>query len=163
MNTPPPISNLPDDVDTIDLELIQADIDDDTPEVLGAVLDSALAAGALDAVCVPLVMKKSRPGVRLEILVHPENTERLAALILRETTSLGLRRLPVKRHGLARRVEEIIWNNHVIRVKLGLWNGRPIKAKPEFEDCRAAAAAENRALRDVLDWARQEAARFLEQ
>lgn len=155
-------SHLPADAEWTSLQLLQADMDDESPEVLGAVREKALELGALDAVSVSIQMKKDRPGTRLEILARPEDSERLATLLLRETSTLGVRRLPIERVALARREEVLSVAGERIRVKLALWNGKPFKAKPEFEDCRRAAVTSGHPLRDVLEAARREAARFLD-
>lgn len=147
--SPTAARHLPADCEREALELLQADMDDETPEHLGAVMEDLLAAGALDAVCVPLIMKKGRPGVRLDVLLRHEDRERLAAMILRETTTLGVRAFSVHRYALARRQEVAAAFNHPVRVKVALWNGKPLKAKPEADDVRRVAAAEKVPARDV--------------
>lgn len=153
-------SSLPDDAELADLELLQADIDDESPEVVGAFLQTALDAGALDATASPLIMKKGRPGLRIEVLALPDGAEAMVALLLRETSTLGVRRLSVKRHGLARRMETVEVLGHCVRMKVALWNGRPIKSKAEFEDCRRVAAETGRPLRDIMALAAIEANRL---
>jgi uncharacterized protein (DUF111 family) len=150
MTTP----HLPDDVHVERLELIEADLDDESPEVVGVFLERALECGALDAVAMPVVMKKGRPGVRLEVLCRPEESAALGALLLRETGTLGFRKRAVERVALARREEAIEVEGYRIRVKVALWEGRALRAKPELEDCRVAARALGRPLRAVLEQAR---------
>lgn len=141
--------HLPADCERQTLELLQADLDDESPEHLGAVVDDLLAAGALDAVLVPVIMKKGRPGVRLDVLLRHEDRERLAALVLRETTTLGVRVFSAHRYALARRQEVVPAFDQPVRVKVALWNGKPLKAKPEADDVRRVAAVAKVSAREV--------------
>ncbi len=141
--------HVPNDAHLVRLVLLQADIDDETAERLAAFAESAMEGGALDCMLLPVMMKKGRPGTRVEILVPPERAQEFTARLLRETTTLGVRRITVERTSLARRMELIDVDGHRIRVKVALWNGRAIRAKAEFEDCRQVAAATGRVLADV--------------
>lgn len=153
--TKPAPRHLPADCDRQTLELLQADMDDESPEHLAAVVDDLIAAGALDAVLVPIIMKKGRPGVRLDVLLRHDDRERLAALVLRHTTTLGVRVFSVHRYALARRQEVVSAFDRPVRVKVALWGGKPLKHKPEADDVRRVAAEVNVPARDVEDAARQ--------
>lgn len=155
--------HLPDDVMLSRLELLQADLDDESPEIIGEVLQAVLEAGALDASCLTTLRKKNRPGHRLEVLVRPEDRDRLVALLLAETSTLGVRSVPVERFALARREETVEILGHSVRIKIALWNGRPLKAKPEFDDCLRVAEQTRRPVRDIMALANGRILALLEQ
>lgn len=154
-----PSRGLPADATRERLVMLAADLDDETPEVLAVALERALAEGALDAVCVPVTMKKGRPGHRIEVLARPEDADRLVALLLRETATLGVRVTTVERIALAREETSVQLDGHTIRIKWALWEGEALRAKPELEDCRAVAQATGRPLREIVEQARQLARR----
>ncbi|MCB2153788.1 DUF111 family protein [bacterium] len=147
-----------DDLTIETLDLLQADLDDESPEVLAAACEALLAAGALDVVCLPMTMKKGRLGTRLEVLAQPQDSARLIRMMLTETSTLGVRRLPVERTAMARRFAEVEVFGESVRVKVALLDGKPLKAKPEFDDCRRIAGATGQPVRTVLA-AAQEAIR----
>ena len=123
------------------VELLEATIDDATPELLGHAAEGLREAGALDVWFTPALMKKGRPGQVLHVLVRASERSRLAEVVFRETTTFGLRVLPVERVLLEERREAVEVADASIRVRLGFLSGRLVTASPEFEDCRRAAAA----------------------
>ena len=129
---------------------LETTVDDVPGEVLGHVIDRALATGAADAWITPVTMKKSRPGHTVHVLVAPELAAAAATLLLRETGSLGLRRRLVERVALPRRTTTVNVDGHPVRIKHGPWG-----AKPEHDDVVAAAAALGRSLREVAEAARR--------
>lgn len=124
--------------------VLQADVDDMTPEYVPGLIEACLEAGALDAVVHGVLMKKGRPGWRLEVQVEPSRREKVEEALLRHSTTLGVRGWSVQRHTLARRLETRVWRGHGIRVKMRRVPGDegPERAKAEYEDVAAAAAAE---------------------
>jgi TIGR00299 family protein len=80
--------------EALTISVLESNIDDSTPEVLGYAMERLLDAGALDVTLTPLLMKKSRPGSLLTVLARPQDVETLAAIVLSETSSLGLRSFP---------------------------------------------------------------------
>lgn len=136
------------------LDVLQADLDDESPQTLGALIGRLLEAGALDAHLTPLVMKKNRPGCRIELLCSPEDREKFLELLFRETTTLGVKARSCERYALARRFEEIHLEGCRIRLKIASLDGEDLRAVPEFEDCKAAADSLGRPLRDVIEQAR---------
>ncbi len=129
---------------------IETNLDDLSPEIVGATLDRLLAAGALDAFFTPAQMKKNRPGVLLTVLCEPDAVERMADVIFRETTSFGLRLSEKRRLKLERRFESVQTAHGEIQVKLGFdARGTLLQVAPEFESCRAAAERAGVALREV--------------
>jgi uncharacterized protein (TIGR00299 family) protein len=125
--------------------LLEVNVDDVTGEVLGHAVAALLAAGAHDAWAAPIVMKKGRPAHTVAALVDPADAERVAAVLLAETGSLGVRASTVRRWPQRREEVTVDVAGHPIRVKVAA--GR---AKPEFDDAAAAAAATGRPLREVL-------------
>lgn len=131
--------------------VLEANIDDMNPQLFGYVQQKLLEAGALDAFGVPVQMKKGRPGMILTVLATPAGAEELCRILLRETTTLGVRMRNEARRILQR--EHVVVNSTwgPIRIKLGLWpNGEVANCAPEFEDCRAIAEAAGIPLKKVL-------------
>jgi len=129
---------------------LAANLDDCTGEEIGFVMEQLLAAGALDVWTTPISMKKSRPGVLLSVLTRPDEAAILEDVILRQTTSFGVRRTTAARSKLAREHITVETKFGAIRVKIGKRNSDAIKAMPEYDDCRAAAERHGVALREVM-------------
>ena len=146
---------LPDDVELRQLDLLTADIDDDTAENLAFAEKQLFEGGALDVVRVPVVMKKGRQGTRLEVLCEEENRKDLLRVIFRETTTIGVRHTAVQRYALTRESATIEVAGHPVRIKVVFYGGQPLKAKPEHEDCVEAARATGRPVRDIVNLARR--------
>ena len=134
------------------MELV-CDVDDATPQVLGHVLARLLEAGALDATLSPLLMKKNRPGLTLTALCDEARLPEVEELILRETTSLGVRRHPVSRRVLNRRAHEVATEFGPLKGKLAWFPSNPGHARfsPEYEDCVRVAAERGVPLREVYE------------
>lgn len=99
-----------------------------------------MEGGALDVSYTPLHMKKNRPGTLLMVIARPEDAERLAGMIVRESATLGVRMRHMERLKAERREEEIETPLGAVRVKLKLVGGRIVDVAPEYDDCRALAA-----------------------
>lgn len=138
---------------------VAADIDDCSPQVLAHAAERLMAAGARDVTLHPLVMKKGRPGTRLEALVDDARLGKIEDLILVETPTLGLRRHRVERRVLDRRWRVVRTPFGSIRLKGAQVPGGAWKEAPEYEDCRRAALRARRPLREVMDAARRAAGR----
>jgi pyridinium-3,5-bisthiocarboxylic acid mononucleotide nickel chelatase len=121
------------------LWLIQADVDDLSPEYFAGAQTALLEAGALDAVLLPVGMKKGRPGTRLEVLAPAGRLADLEQIVFRSTTTIGVRRWPVERTMLEREIEETQWRGQRIRWKRVRLPDGTSRAKPEYEDIAAAA------------------------
>jgi len=132
--------------------VLEASLDDCNPQVVGYVLERALELGALDAYAAPVQMKKFRPGVVVTLLVRPAQREEMVALLLRETTTLGVRATPTERIVLEREFITLTTEFGAIRLKAAA-NGE--KATPEYEDCRAAARRYDVSIHSVMDAARR--------
>lgn len=117
------------------LTLITAEIDDMPAELLGAALESLIAAGALDCHFVPVQMKKNRPAVSLHVLANHQRIDALLTIIFKETSTFGVKLLPCERLSLRRRQEKVRTQFGEVKVKLGLWGETVLRTSPEYEDC----------------------------
>jgi pyridinium-3,5-bisthiocarboxylic acid mononucleotide nickel chelatase len=131
------------------LWMIETNIDDSSPQVLGHVMDRAFALGALDCYFTPVQMKKNRPGVLLSILCRTEDRARLSEVLFSETTTLGVRSYEVERRALQREVIKVSTQYGAIDVKVAHLNGHLVKEMPEYEQCRQAALSAGVPLRAV--------------
>ena len=129
---------------------LSANLDDCTGEVLGATLERLLAAGALDAWCTPITMKKSRPGWMLSVLSAPADAPKLEAILFAETTTLGVRRCVCERTKLSRRHVTVETPYGPVRIKVGYRGQRELTASAEFADARRAAEAHGVPVKEVL-------------
>jgi hypothetical protein len=126
--------------------VLETNIDDSTPEVLGYAMDRLLEQGALDVTLTPLFMKKNRPGTLLSVVARIEDRETLAGIILSETSSLGLRVYQAERRIQARRLVEVETPHGKVRIKVA---GSGAFA-PEYEDCRRLAESSGVPLKQVM-------------
>lgn len=131
------------------LAVLECNLDDCSPQVLGAVMELLMSRGALDAWVAPVVMKKGRPGHLVGVLTDGEHHAALIETLLTETTTLGVREHVVTRTALERRHETVQTKWGPVRVKLGLRGDAVLNATPEFEDCRALAALVKVPVKDV--------------
>lgn len=137
--------------------LLECNLDDSTGEMLGYAMEQLFAEGALDVWFTPIQMKKSRPATILSVLVHPEQADAIAQIILRETSTLGLRKLLVKRIVAERRLREVETPWGKVRVKEKWLAGERATVSPEYEDCARVARAQSIPLHQVFDAVRQAA------
>jgi uncharacterized protein (TIGR00299 family) protein len=133
-------------VEATTVSVIEANIDDSSPQVLGYAMDRLLEQGALDVTLTPLLMKKSRPGTLLRVIALPEDQEALAQLVLAETSTLGLRIHTAERRVQARDIVEVETPHGKARIKV---SGDGSFA-PEYEDCRRLAAETGTPLKQIL-------------
>jgi uncharacterized protein (TIGR00299 family) protein len=130
--------------------VIEANVDDMTGELAGHALSALFAAGALDAWAVPIVMKKGRPGLTLAAIGPSEQADVLARAMLRETSSIGVRILPLQRLERPRRIVEVTTPFGTIPVKISAGPYGPAVIKPEFDACALAAQANHVSVREVI-------------
>ena len=142
-----------------DVVLLETNLDDASPDVLGYVHERLLDLGAADVWFTPIQMKKNRPAVMLSALVSPSLQARATDLLMRETTTLGVRVRPVMRHRAEREMVDLETSLGPARVKLKKWGDEVIDASPEYEDCRRLAMEHSMPLQDVLRLVKQEASR----
>ena len=139
------------DWETDRIAVLETNLDDINAEILGAFVETALAAGALDVFHTPIQMKKSRPGVLLTVLCAEADADKFAELILRETTAFGVRRQLAERRKLRREFAEVKTPFGKITVKIGRLGGKVIQAAPEFESCKKAAAQAKVPLKQIYE------------
>jgi pyridinium-3,5-bisthiocarboxylic acid mononucleotide nickel chelatase len=125
--------------------VIEANIDDASPQLIGYAVDLMLQAGALDAVVIPAQMKKGRPGVLIQVITEVEKREVLAAILFRETTTLGIRFHTAERRVQTREWIEVQTPHGIVRVKAGEHG-----FAPEYEDARKIAELTGIPLKQVL-------------
>ncbi len=139
-----------------EIVILEANLDDLNPQLIGYIMDLAFAEGALDVFNTPVQMKKNRPGTVLTILAPTDREERLRALLFRESSTLGIRLRREKRHALPRHHEAVATPWGEVRMKVAGMNGAASQYAPEYEDCRRIAAEHNVPLKHVM----QEAVRL---
>jgi uncharacterized protein (TIGR00299 family) protein len=150
-----------DELEIDEVVVIEANVDDESPEILGAALETLLGAGALDAFFTPIQMKKNRPAVKLTALAPVQRVAALAAVILRETSTLGVRTFPARRYK-AQRWQEVVetpWGGIRVKVKAV---GTERRAAPEYDDCLRISRQERVPLPEVYRAANAAARALLE-
>lgn len=133
------------------LLLLETNLDDASPELLGYTMEKLFSAGALDVFFTPIQMKKNRPAVILSVLSPPQQAQTLETILFRETSTLGVRRQLVERRALER-FEQIVETPYgAIRVKTARLPDGSYKHAPEYEDCKRAAEAYGVPLRTAYE------------
>ncbi len=132
------------------VHVIEATVDDASPQLLAHFLDVALEAGALDAALSPVVMKKNRLGTKLTLLAEADRIEALVEAVFRETTSIGVRSYPVERRVCARAFRTVRVAGEPVKVKVASSGGRTVNVQPEYEDCLRLARKTGRPLKEIL-------------
>ena len=142
--------------------VLETNIDDTTPELVGALVQKLLADGAYEAFTTAIQMKKQRPGTLLTVLCAPDLKPVMLDLIFTESTTFGIREHLTRRTMLERETMEVETPYGLIRAKIGRWHGTPVTASPEYEDCVKAAAIHNIPVRAVYECAQTESRKQLE-
>jgi len=130
--------------------VLETEIDDMNPQLIGALFNDLLEAGALDVFTTPVQMKKQRLGTLLTVLCHPDKRDEIIDLIFRESTTFGIREHMTRRTILARRHIQVKTRCGKVRVKVGTWKGKDITFSPEFEDCALCAKKHKVPIRAVF-------------
>jgi uncharacterized protein (TIGR00299 family) protein len=134
-----------------DVIVVESNVDDSTPEILGYAMERLLEAGALDVFFTPIQMKKNRPGVMLSFLCYVQQLDSLAELLLTETSAIGLRYYRADRIVLQRRSAELGTEFGPVRFKqVFARNGTLLRSAPEYEDCRRIAREQGISCREVM-------------
>ena len=131
------------------IAVLETNLDDASPEILGCFMEAALAAGALDVFHAPIQMKKNRPGVLLSVLCAAGAADQFSEMILRQTSAFGVRRGLADRRKLRREFRTVQTPHGPVTVKLGFLDGGVAQAAPEFESCKKLAAEKNLPLPEI--------------
>lgn len=135
------------------IQVIEATIDDSSPQLLGNFLNRALSLGALEAYLTPVVMKKNRLGTKLTLIAEIDKIETLIEAVFRETTTIGVRSFPVERRVLRREIKEIQLQGQKIRVKVSYLGNEAVNIQPEFDDCLKASEKLQLPLKKIMNLA----------
>ena len=137
------------DWETDTIAVLETNLDDTSPEILGHFFQTALAAGALDVFQSPVLMKKNRPGVLLTVLCREDQADQFSELMLRETSAFGVRRSLAERRKVRRELRAVPTPYGDVTVKLGWLDGRRAQVAPEFESCKKLAMERNVPLAEI--------------
>ncbi|MGB7582206.1 MAG: nickel pincer cofactor biosynthesis protein LarC [Sedimentisphaerales bacterium] len=130
--------------------LIETNIDDSTGEIIANVMDKLLSAGALDVFTTPIVMKQTRPAVKLTVICQTADIAKMEEIIFQSGITFGVRRQIVERSKLAREFVTVTTGFGNIKIKVGRWADKVVNAKPEFADCAKAAQEHNTSVKEVM-------------
>jgi uncharacterized protein (TIGR00299 family) protein len=131
-------------------KIIETNLDDLNPQIYSYLMEKLFEIGVGDVYLTSVIMKKGRPGTKISVTVHDSKVEDVVNIILRETSSLGIKVFPCEAYHAEREIQTVstLWGE--VRLKIGKQNGKVINVAPEFEDCKAIAANSGIALKVVL-------------
>ncbi len=139
------------DIERDEVVVIETNLDNVSGEILGGVMERLFQAGALDVTYTPVQMKKNRPATQISVIVPPDLAEPLSLLLLRETTTLGVRLSRWQRLKAERRQEVVETPLGNVWVKVKRLGGRVVSVSPEYEECARLAAEHSLPLREVYE------------
>ena len=157
------VGDISDATESTEIFVIEANVDDMSPEWAGYVRGQLLEQGALDVTLTPAFMKKDRPGYQIQVLAKPDDRDRLGDLLLAETTTLGIRYYPAQRRVLERSWKTVSTIYGDVRVKVASESGLIRNFAPEFEDCKRLAESQKVPLKVVWQQANFEYLRLSEE
>lgn len=123
------------EADQAEMVQLETNIDDMNPQFFGYLMDKLFASGARDVFMTPIHMKKNRPGILLGVIALRKDEAALAELLLRETTTLGLRVQPIGRYEASREFRQLDTRFGKVTIKAKILDGKVIHATPEYDDC----------------------------
>jgi uncharacterized protein (DUF111 family) len=132
------------------VSVIEANVDDMSPQIYGYFLEQALAAGALDVTCSSAQMKKNRPGLTISILCESGKSDALSQLLFEQTTTIGVRISEARRKVLEREQVTVETAYGAVKVKVARRDGKVVNAAPEFDDCQRLAMEKSVPLKQVI-------------
>ena len=133
------------------ITVIESNIDDMNPQFYDHIMNRIFDAGALDVFLTPIIMKKNRPAVKITLLSENDNVNKLADILLKETTSFGLRMYKTERIKLEKEIKTVKTEYGSTKVKIGKKNGKIINIAPEYEDCKRIANERGISIREVYE------------
>ena len=131
--------------------IIECNIDDMNSEIYDFLMGRLLENGALDVYFTPIIMKKSRPAIKISILCICDKMKQLQEILFLETTTFGVRSYEVEKNMLKRSFTKVNTIYGSLTVKVGYYEGKKIKSKPEFDECRKIAEELGIPIRDVYN------------
>ena len=144
------------DVERGEALMIECNMDDMNPEHYGFLMERLFEKGAHDVFFTPIVMKKSRPAVTLSVLCDASGRAAVEDCLWRHSSTFGLRAYNVAKAMLSREMERVSTPHGEVTVKYGYLQGKKIKSKPEYEDCRRLAREKGLSLEEVYEGVRAE-------
>jgi hypothetical protein len=132
------------------VSIIEANVDDMSPQLYGFFVDQALAVGALDVTCTSIQMKKNRPGILVSVLCTPETSDALAQMLFEQTTTIGVRIYEARRKVLERELLSVETPYGAVKIKVAKRDGKVLNVAPEYEDCQRLAADKGVPLKQVM-------------
>ncbi len=139
--------------------VIETNIDDMNPQIYEYLIEKLLLKGALDVYMTQVIMKKTRPGIELSVLCHKDRRDDLINLILKETTTIGVRYYETRRIKMDRRLTDVQTKYGKIRLKISKFKDSKLKYIPEYEDCKKIARESDVPLLEVFEEVRRSAKR----
>jgi uncharacterized protein (TIGR00299 family) protein len=130
--------------------LVETNVDDLDPRLWPNVIAALLDAGASDAWLTPIMMKKGRPAHTLSVLVAADRADAVRSEIFRQTSTIGVREIPLGKTALDREMHTVEVHGRPVRVKMARHNGQVVNVQPEYDDVARAAAETGRPIKDVL-------------
>lgn len=131
--------------------IVQANIDDMNPEFSSHISDLLFAVGVNDVYWIPIIMKKGRPGMILNVLTGDDLLPEVERIIFEETTTLGIRYWPATVHRLGRKSVPVHTSWGTVHVKAGFYQGKLVQFAPEFKECESIARSHGVPLKKVYD------------
>jgi len=140
-----------DDAETGEAIMIECNIDDMNPELYNPLMERLFSAGASDVFFTPIIMKKSRPAITVSVLCDAGQQKMMEEILWLNSSTFGVRSFRVSKSMLRREMSKVKTKYGEIRVKNGFLNGRPIKSKPEYEDCRKLAKGNGVSIQEIYE------------
>ncbi len=140
-----------DDIETGEAVMIECNIDDMNPELYNPLMENLFSAGAQDVFFTPIIMKKSRPAITVSVLCDAGQQKTMEDILWLNSSTFGLRSFRVSKSMLQREMSKVKTKYGEIRIKNGCFNGRIIKSKPEYEDCRRLAKENGVSIQEIYE------------
>jgi uncharacterized protein (DUF111 family) len=130
--------------------ILETNLDDMNPQLYGNLMEELLKAGALDVVFIPVQMKKNRPGIKVEVMIPPDQEDRFLSIIFKETTTIGIRSYEVMKHMLQREILPVQTHFGLVRMKVSRLGNKIVNFHPEYEDCLKLALKHEISVKEVI-------------
>ena len=118
-------------------------------------MERLLKSGAMDAYLIPTIMKKNRPAVQISVLCEEDDVDKVENIIFEETTTLGIRKYSVERKLMDRKIVTVETPYGQVDIKVGMYKGRTLKFKPEYDQCKKLAKENNVPLNTIFETVRE--------